>query len=623
MQHNKKSEREFATEYRDAFGNRHRISPAIRARFTEVLQPERSTAHRTVVLGRGEYLKFTRPAELIYEDGTRVNLSGNLPRDLPVGYHQIRSLETGATTHLLVKPDACYLPDDLRMWGWAVQLYALRSRRSWGMGDLADLRNFSRFAEEQGAGLVILNPTNATKPLSLQEPSPYFPSSRLFRNPLYLRIEEVPGANRHRAVLARAQRQGRALNEVRLIDRNRIFQLKMRILHRIWKASTPAASFEKYCQEEGETLTRFATYCALAEFHERGWSRWPVRFQHPDNAAVRDFREKYRDRIRFHQWLQWLLRQQFREASVHAWLIQDLPVGFDPDGADAWMWQDFLALNMSVGAPPDAYNTLGQDWGLPPFIPHRLHSSGFAPFRETVRAAMQDARGLRIDHVLGLFRQFWIPKGCSAQEGTYVRFPTEELFAVLAIESQRAKTIVVGENLGTVTPEVVPRMNQDRMLAYHLFWFENKAPESYSRDALAVLTTHDLFTMAGLWSGADLVTQEKLRLNPNVDGTRQVLAKFKNDFALDKRATAIDAARCAYERLAKSPSRLVAATLEDAMGVEERPNIPGVTAGYPNWSLALPMTLEQIRRNASVRKLSQIMARARKRPDRRLQPASR
>ena len=392
------------------------------------------------VLRPGQALPLDKPAELRLEDGTALRVDAALPPDLPLGYHELRALDGGATVRIIVSPGRCYLPADWHTWGWAVQLYALRSAESWGIGDLGDLRRLGQWsATDLGAGILLINPLHAVTPVIPQQPSPYFPSSRRFRNVLYLRIEEVPGAAEAGIELEPLAAAGRALNRQRYIDRDAIFRLKMQALDRLWSRFGGDPAFDRYCHEQGDALQQFAIFCALAEHYGRGWQAWPAEYRRPDAPAVARFAAERADRVRFHQWLQWLLDAQLARAAAELPVMQDLPIGVDPNGADAWAWQDVLATDVTVGAPPDKYNTLGQDWGLPPFIPHKLRAAAYEPFRQTIRATLRHAGGLRIDHVMGLFRLYWIPQGLDPSLGAYVRYAADELLAIVTLESQRAR----------------------------------------------------------------------------------------------------------------------------------------------------------------------------------------
>ena len=563
----------------------------------------------------GETRRLPVPVEVTLEDGTLLRLEHKFPRDLPVGYHTLRTSGKDTVTHLIIHPGRCYLPEDSQQWGWALQLYSLRSHGSWGMGDFADLRNFARWSGRKlDAGFILLNPVGAPLPGLPQEASPYFPGSRLYLNPLYLRVEEVPGAAEAGVAQGRLAAAGRALNADRLINRDAVYRLKLRALEKIYARFRGHRAFERYRAGQGEPLRRFATFCVLAEHRNGGWTKWPARLRHPASPAVREFAARHQRRVRFYEWLQWLLDEQLARASRELPLMLDVPIGVNPDGFDAWLWQDALALGASVGAPPDAFNALGQNWGLPPFIPHRLRAAGYRPFQQTIRAMLRHARGLRIDHVMGLFRLFWVPRDAAPGDGGYVRYNADELLAVLAIESQRAKAVVVGEDLGTVERGVRSRLRQQNVLSYRLFWFESKSPKRYPRQSLAAVTTHDLFTVAGLWSGKDIEMQTQLGLHPNAAGTEVVKRRLRRSAGLSKTASAREAILGAYRILARTPCRLITATLDDALAVEERPNMPGTTTQWPNWSIAFPEPLEEIKRDGLVGKLAAVMARRGKAP---------
>jgi 4-alpha-glucanotransferase len=598
------------SRYKDADGTWHNLSATTRSAIRQAMGPLKPDfggrpAPGLRLLKVGETVALTEPGELTLEDGSTLETARELPRDLPVGYHAFKTLKGEHLTRLIVSPGECYLPEDLKEWGWAVQLYALRSKKSWGMGDLEDLKKFGEWAgRELGCRFILANPLGAAVPAPPQQTSPYFPSSRRFWNPLYLRVEDVPGAVELKLDLDKIAAAGRALNQERVIDRDAIFELKQKALEAIWKRFRANREFDQFCQTKGRALEEFATFCALAEHFKSGWRSWPQSFRRPEGPSVRAFAKRHRDRIRFHQWLQWLLENQLTAAARALPVMQNLPIGVDPAGADAWIWQDLLAERMTIGAPADAFNTQGQAWGLPPFIPHRLRETGYAPFRQTIRAALQLKGGLRIDHVMGLFRLFWIPEGAAPREGAFVHYRHEELLAILAIESQRAKGIVVGEDLGTVAPGVRAALRQRKILSYRLLWFESKHPRNFPRQALAAVTTHDLFTVAGLWNGSDVIEQKKLGLQPNESGTRQILKRLRRRLQLRPQSKAAEAVVKTYRLLATAPSMLLTAALDDALAVEERPNMPGTTAGWPNWSLALPLPLEEIQKNLLVKEVA-------------------
>jgi 4-alpha-glucanotransferase len=602
--------------YLDALGRIRSSPPATVAALRRAMGGDDTTAEvpEVFVVEAGARTALG-PAEIQLEDGTTRTIDRRLPADLPEGYHRIRRRGRRPGT-LIVAPPACYLSDDYAAWGWAVQIYAARSRRSWGLGDLADLRWLNRWAREQGAGITLINPLSAPAPVLPQQPSPYFPSSRRFVNPLYLRIEEIAGARQLPGLPALARR-ARALNRERLIDRDAVFAVKMDALEQLWrvvrKRRDPA--FDAFVNERGESLAQFATFSALAERFRCGWQGWPEAYRHPAGPQLaREAAEPaMRDRIRFHQWLQFQLDRQLARASQALPVMQDLPIGFDAGGADAWAFQDVLAHGVSVGAPPDEFNTRGQDWGLPPFVPTRLRAAGYAPFVDTIRACLRHAGGLRIDHVMGLFRLFWIPAGMEPKDGAYVTGFGRDLLGIVALESQRARAVIVGEDLGTVDEAVRAALAARRVLSYRLFYFEKTSPADYPREALAAITTHDLPTLAGLWDGSDLEAQHAMQLAPNEAGTREIADLVRRTSRAGTRTAVETVISRVYDALASAPCRLVTATLDDAMCVAERPNMPATTHQWPNWSIALPAPIETLRESALAKRIGRSLGRRQRR----------
>ncbi len=612
------------THYIDALGRRHEATPRAlrairRAMHGGVAAPPARRGRRrpgtfddVVVVTEGESA-LSAAGDLTLEDGTTRAIDGRLPADLPAGYHTLTERD-GRTTRVIVAPAACYLPESFRVWGWAIQLYAARSRRSWGMGDLADLRRLGRWAARNGAGIALINPLAAATPLVPQQASPYFPSSRRFRSPLYLRVEEVDGAGTLADLPAIAER-ARALNADRRIDRDEVFRLKIGALERIWDvvSQRDLPELDAFVAEQGDGLRQFATFCAFAERFQSGWHRWRQELRHPGSPAVRAEARKrpVADRIRFHAWLQLQIDRQLARASRVMPVMQDLPIGFDADGADAWAFQDVLAEGISVGAPPDEFNTKGQNWGLPPFVPAKLRAAGYQPFIDTIRGCVRHAGGLRIDHVMGLFRLYWIPNGLEARDGAYVRSNARDLLAIAALESQRARAVIVGEDLGTVEEEARTALMRAHILSYRLLWFERSAPAGYPEQALAAVTTHDLPTIAGLWTGSDMRVQKALGLAPNEQGTRDILRRVRRMTRAPAATPLPRVIARVHEALAAAPSRILTATLDDAMAVEERPNMPATTDEWPNWSIALPMPIEDLEKSAPVARLARILSRGR------------
>lgn len=593
--------------YVDAAGNERRVRVASVRRLTEIIGEPPEGDAPVVVIGP-EHAAHLGGGTLLLEDGGEISLPSAGQRTLPLGYHrQLRS--DGSSRSVICAPARCHLPAE-RSWGWAAQLYAVRSRQSWGMGDLSDLERLATWAARLGAGFVLTNPLGAVAPAGPQQPSPYFPASRRFRNPLYLALNAVPGANVAADALQRAARTGAELNASAVIDRDAIWRLKRAALEEIWAAGPPLGEFAEWRERQPAALEMFALWCALCDRHGPRWQTWPAALARRDPAALRRAAADERARVDFHAWLQWLCERQLAPARRAVALVEDLPIGVDPDGFDAWTWQEVLALEASVGAPPDEFNQRGQNWGLPPFVPWRLRAAAYAPFIETVRAALAGGGGLRIDHVMGLFRLWWIPTGEEPDAGAYVRYPAEDLLGIVALESTRANAVVVGEDLGTVEESVRALLAERRVLSYRLLWFEQDRPARWPKNAMAAVTTHDLPTVAGLWDGSDLEAQARLGLTPNTESTEAIRRRLARAAHLRADAPAGAAVAAAYGLLARAPAHLLSATLDDAVVASERPNIPGADAGRPNWSLPLPVGLEEIEEHPVAREIATLLSAA-------------
>jgi 4-alpha-glucanotransferase len=582
--------------YEDAAGDEHRIASATIEQLRHIIGQPPGDDSPVRVVRRGGRLPGG-PSVVVLEDGREVPVDGRAPEDLAFGYHTLVPLDDSPSRRLIVSPGRCHLPAR-RAWGWAVQLYATRSNQSWGMGDLGDLARLTRWsAGELGAGFVLVNPLHATAPTTPQQPSPYFPSTRRFRNPIYLRIEDVPGAADAGADLDRLAAAGRALNQRREIDRDEVWRLKLAALEAIWERRRHDTDFETWYREATTDLRQFATWVVLAERFGPNWREWSSDYQHPDRPSVTQFAAEHHDRVRFHAWLQWLTDRQLDAAAADLTVMQDLPIGVDPAGADAWAWQDLFATGVTVGAPPDELNRNGQDWGLPPFVPWRLAHAGYQPFIDTIRTSLASGGGLRIDHVMGLFRLWWIPADSGPADGAYVRYPADDLLDIVALESHRAQAIVVGEDLGTIEKSAQQAMAKRNLLSYRLLWFEKNDPATWPVMAMAAITTHDLPTVAGLWDGSDLETQRKIGLNPNEESTNEIHERLATAGGLAD-APVKDAVLAAHRLLARAPALLLSATLDDAIGEPQRPNIPCADGKYPNWSLALPVPVEDLQSHA-------------------------
>lgn len=617
---------------------------------------------------RVEGLPEQAAGTLMLEDGSRREVAADrglltLPEDLPTGYHHLVVGEEDAT--LVVTPGRCPLPAGLqRQWGWMLQLYALRSAASWGMGELGDLRDLAAWSGHQGAGMVLCNPLHAATPVRPIQPSPYYPSSRRFTDPLYLRVEDVAeltAADAHtRARVSAAGARLRARNRADRIDRDAVFGAKMDALEHLFavpRSRERQAAFAAYRRREGQGLEDFATFCALAERHGTPFTQWPAPLRHPAAPGVAAVRDELEARVEFHTWLQWLCDEQLAaaqhaavEAGMAVGVVHDLAVGVDPGGADGWALQDDLAAQVTVGAPPDAFNQQGQDWGLPPLRPDRLAATGYAALRDMLRGVLRHAGGIRVDHVLGLFRLYWIPRGAPADAGTYVRYPASDLLGILCLEAQRAGAIVVGEDLGTVEQGVRDRLRQTGVLGSRVLYFERTAEREdadegdvaqtaggsaplpsaqYPQLALSTVTTHDLPTAAGWWSGATLRVQAELGLlgaGTDLDAElaaaqethEEMIALLRAEGLLGEDPDRDELVVAMHAFLARTPSLLVAAGLGDALGDPRQPNLPGTIDEYPNWRLPIaaptdeglrPVLLDELYDHPGVGRLTEALRR--------------
>lgn len=549
-----------------------------------------------------------------------------LDGDLPVGYHRLRAeLGNGgvAEVPLIVTPQRLTPPR--RQWGLMAQLYQVRSKQSWGMGDLGDLAALSRWAgTDLGADFVLINPLHASQPTAPLEPSPYLPTTRRFASPLYLAITELPefaaaDLALQTEILALAERAG-VLNEDDTIDRDAVWAFKREALWLLFTATPKSRPFQDYREQRGAALTQFATWCAIAE--TTAGQPWPAELDDVDNPAVAAFAAEHADLVEFHCWLQWLLTEQLatvqqvaREAGMELGVIHDLAVGCHPTGADAWSLRRELVRGVSVGAPPDQYNQLGQDWSQPPWHPTRLAESGYAAYRDMVRAVLSDAGGVRVDHVIGLFRLWWVPNGQPPNRGAYVRYDHEALIGILVLEAQRAGAVVIGEDLGVVAPEARDYLLERGLLGTSIAWFEWESegrplpPERYRELCLSTVTTHDLPPTAGYLELEQIELRSRLGLLTRpVEEERKVerrgieamIGLLRERGLVGAEASTEEVVIGMHRLLAQTPSLLRGVALADLIGDRRIINQPGTSNEYPNWRLPLagpdgtPMLLEEI-----------------------------
>ena len=550
-----------------------------------------------------------------------------VPPDLPLGWHVLHA-ETGSSTTahaqacLVVTPQRLGLPAKMPQstWGFMTQLYSVRSARSWAHGDLDDLAELARWsAGELGAGFVLVNPLHAPAPTPPIEPSPYLPVTRRFVSPLYIRVEEVPEHAQLpaavRADIERAALVQRSLNSADvLLDRDAVWAAKssaLRLVHAVPRSPAREGDYRGFLDREGRGLLDFATWCALAEVRGPVWREWPDDLRDPASVGVAAARTGLADRVDFFCWLQWVLDEQLAAAQRRATgsgmtlgVVHDLAVGVHPDGADTWALQDVMASGVSVGAPPDAFNQVGQDWSQPPWRPDRLADAGYVPYRDMLRTVLRHCGGVRVDHILGLFRLWWLPEGRPASEGTYVRFDHEALVGILALEAWRAGAIVIGEDLGTVEPWVRDYLAERGVLGTSILWFERdehglpRPPETWRELCLAAVTTHDLPPTAGYLAGEHIRLRAELGLltRPLAEEQRVDLADRASWIELlVKRGWLVpgdtedgEAVTVALHRaLAATPSRLLGVALTDAVGDRRTMNQPGTHREHPNWRLPL------------------------------------
>ncbi|HEY8590808.1 MAG TPA: 4-alpha-glucanotransferase [Naasia sp.] len=576
-------------------------------------------------------------------DGPLTEIEIDLPADLPLGYHRLRATEgdRSGECELIITPAFLGVPDTLgdgSSWGFAVQLYSARSSRSWGVGDLGDLGDLAVWSAEQGADYILVNPLHAAEPVAPLEPSPYLPSSRRFWNPLYLRVTDVPEYGQlddeeREGIEALAAELHAEVDGKDTIDRDTSWTTKraaLELLHRVPATTEREQEFAEYRELHGEALRQFATWNVLAIEHGDDYRTWPDELQDASSVAVAEFANARRNEIDFEMWLQWQLDQQLAAAQQRATdagmslgIMHDLAVGVHPGGADAWRNRHVYATGIRVGAPPDAFNQQGQDWGQPPWRPDRLAETAYAPFRDLIRNVLRHAGGVRIDHIIGLFRLWWTPEGGSPADGTYVRYDHEATIGILALEAQRAGAVVVGEDLGVVEPSAREYLAQRGVLGTSILWFERDEDaevlpaEKWRELCLASVTTHDLPPTNGYLNGVHVELRNRLGLltrpvEEEAEADRKDRASWMAE--LRKRGLIGDEPSneetivALHRYLTLAPSRLLNIALTDAVGDRRTQNQPGTDESqYPNWQIPLsgpdekPMLLEDVFESERVR----------------------
>ncbi|MGU3390704.1 4-alpha-glucanotransferase [Sphingomonas sp. M1A8_2b] len=623
-------------EWQDAAGQRQTVSDAALKAILDRLGHPSATAKqiadslaaiaartarapRFLSVGVGDPIQLSTTlsgnAELTLENGTRTSIAIDRGALTPIehtGYHR---LEVGdEVIDLLVAPRRCFTIADAvpgrKLWAPAVQIPSLRAETAKAFGDFGTLAETARAFGQRGADALAISPTHALFPADAGRYSPYAPSSRQFLNGLYADASAFAGTSDDPAP--------------DLIDWQSAIPAKLVHLRKTFDqdARQLRESLDAFRREGGGDLERHAEFDALhAHFFAisgaRGWQQWPAEYQDPASPAVRRFVTEHADDVTFYVFLQWLARRDLdaaqtaaKDAGMVIGLIADLAVGMDPGGSHGWSRRGDLLTGLSIGAPPDPLGPDGQSWGITGFDPHALRETGFAPFIATIRAALAHAGGIRIDHAFGMRRLWVVPEGASAAEGAYLDMPFDDLMRIIAMESQRAKAIVIGEDLGTVPDGFREAMDARAMLGMRVLWFERDAdgfvpPAKWSRDAVAMTGTHDLATIAGWWSGRDIDwTWDLGRKSDAVDEPADRAARVDDRAALwsafdtgakqpslNDTDPVVDAA---IAHVASTPCTLAIIPIEDLAGMIEQPNLPGTIDEHPNWRRRMPDTTEAL-----------------------------
>ncbi|WP_373099591.1 MULTISPECIES: 4-alpha-glucanotransferase [Pasteurellaceae] len=573
----------------------------------------------------------------------------DLPRDLPLGYHNLvlKIRNKRFECRIIIAPTRCYQPAELaqgkKLWGSFLQLYTLKSEQNWGIGDFGDLKAFLRNMQPYQADFVGLNPIHALFPANPDAASPYSPSSRKWLNIIYIDINQLPEFQ-HSDIAQQwfnSVEVQQKLAEVRSdswINYPQVMQLKLQGLALAFDyfQQNPTAlrqqAFARFVQQGGESLQVQATFDALHQYlsnhfsEQWGWDFWAPEYQDYHSEAVQKFRQKYANEVLFYAWLQFCADQQLAECHeicranhMTVGMYRDLAVGVTGSGAETWCDKDLYCLEASVGAPPDILGPQGQNWGLAPMNPHVLKQQAYQPFIDLVRANMKHCGALRIDHIMSLLRLWWIPKGDSAVNGAYVRYPVDDLIAILALESQRHQSLIIGEDLGTVPKEIVSKLKNAGILSYKIFYFEfdqqgqSRALQDYPYQAMTTLSTHDLPTINGYWRGYDFELGQRFGVYPNpkvlailqqdrINAKAKILSRLKENHieiedGIDETLSSAVSKTFNHQLqryVANVSSALFGLQPEDWLDMSEPVNIPGTSTQYANWRRRLTADVVQI-----------------------------
>ncbi|MCE5312679.1 MAG: 4-alpha-glucanotransferase [Nitrospiraceae bacterium] len=606
----------------------------------------KTAAHYEIILTyEFEGTNYAKASLCLFDENEKHPAPGYYKLDL--SFSSGDSAPIAAATKVIIAPQKCYIPDQLKnkkQWGLVLNLYAMRTEENIGIGSLRELKNIIERSAKLGSSFVGINPLNAIPNKMPYGVSPYSPTSRLYKNFIYIDLDAIEdlrdsaryaGMKESEAFNAEVDK----LNSSPLIDYEKSAALKEAALRiafehfytEHYQQSTPrAADFKRYVSEQGLMLKQFATYMALAEhFYSEypddslAWQNWPAEFRDPAGSHVMEFAGKNRKQILYWKYIQWILDTQMKDAALTAercgmllGIYHDLAVGSVSNGSDIWSYKDIFALSMDTGCPPDDFNPDGQNWGFPPMMPEKLRATGYEYFIRTLRQNMRHCGAIRIDHALGMFRRYLIPKGSHPKHGVYLHYPVEDLFRIIALESNINKTVVIAEDLGTVGENVWDTLQRYSALSFKLLYFQRQypepdflSPEKYPEHAICSVTTHDLPTLFGFWAGKDIELRKKLGIIKDEEELQRAYTERVRDKRLLLKAVAdsgIDVSSlsdneitpqlCAavYEFLSKTPCMLLGVNLDDILGTLEQQNMPGTIDEHPNWRQKTEQSIRQI-----------------------------
>jgi 4-alpha-glucanotransferase len=569
-----------------------------------------------------------------------------LPPRLSQGYHQL-TLRKGRQqwqTRIIIAPRRCFIPESIeqgeKLWGALVQLYTLRSDDNWGIGDFGDLAQMLEKVADYGGDFVGLNPLHALYPAQPENASPYSPTSRRWLNVLYIDVNRLEDFQHSEAAqrwwqMAKTRQALKQARAAEFVDYSEVAELKLTALRFAWQRFQPRAaddaSFQQFIVEGGDHLRYQAAFDGiLAERSQQhpdewGWANWPEGWRNALLPEVQQWCAQHEDEIQFWSWLQWVAQEQFaiccqisQQLGMEVGLYRDLAVGVAQGSAETWQDPELYKLGASVGAPPDRLGPQGQNWSLPPLDPHVMRARGYQPFIDLLRANMRDCGALRIDHVMALLRLWWIPYGESADKGAYVAYTVHDLLAILALESQRHRCMVIGEDLGTVPKEIVSLLRNSGIFSWKVLFFEQhgdgsyRQPHEYPAQSIASASTHDLPTLAGFWGFKDLSLGHKLGLYKESvlipllgqrDKQKQALLDAlhqlntlpaRHSFVASRLSFTPVLNRGFHRYLAQTNSALLGLQPEDWLAMSSPVNVPGTVDEYPNWRRKLSVTLEEM-----------------------------